>query len=337
MDHGGDLTEAWARHGAGDPPWLDLSTGINPHPWPVPDGVRREGWERLPSRAVEAGLLGVARRAYRVPEAGAIVAAPGTQALIQWLPRLAPPGDVAVLGPTYAEHAASWRAAGRNVHDVADVRDLAGAVHAVVVRPNNPDGALLDAERVREIAERCGRRGGWLVVDESFADLDPAWSVAGLAAGLPVIVLRSFGKFYGLAGLRLGFAIAPPAIAGLVGEAIGPWAVSGPALAVGAAGLADEGWAEAMRVRLAAEAWQLDEILRAGGLAPAGGTDLYRLVRHARAGELHDALAVAHIWCRAFAWAPDLLRFGLPPDDAARERLRAALARALHAQGTRTG
>ena len=183
------------------------------------------------------------------------------------------------------------------------------------------------------MAEDRARAGGWLVVDEAFADLDGASVAAALVPALPVVVLRSFGKFYGLAGLRLGFALAPPAIAEALRQALGDWAVSGPALAVGAAALADRGWAEAMRLRLAKEGAALDRVLLAAGLAAAGGTSLYRLVRHPEAAAIHERLAAAHVWCRRFAEAPDLLRFGLPPDADGLARLAEALA---HAQGTST-
>ena len=323
MKHGGDLTEAKARHGAGDPPWLDLSTGINPHPWPVPEALRRVGWERLPGAAEMDALLSAARIAYRVPAGADIVAAPGTQALIQWLPRLAPPGAVAIASPTYGGHADAWRGADRGQPPR----------HRVVVNPNNPDGRIVDIVTLRAMAEACAGAGGWLIVDEAFADLEAGISAVGLVPELPVIVLRSFGKFYGLAGLRLGFVVASPAIAAKLGGALGDWAVSGPALAVGAAALADEVWAEGMRARLTEEATALDRVLAAAGLEAAGGTSLYRLVRHPEAGALHAHLAAAHIWCRRFEEAPEFLRFGLPPDAGGLARLRAALS--SHVQGTR--
>lgn len=352
MKHGGDLTEAKARHGTGAPDWLDLSTGINPHAWPVPEGLRHVGWERLPGASEMADLLAAARDSYRVPEGAALVAAPGTQALIQWLPHLAPPGAVVIFGPTYGEHEASWRAAGREVgiSQRSGVEPVAGNPrdqrlprpdeeqhgmrHCVLVNPNNPDGRTVGPAELRRLGERASEGGGWLIVDEAFADLGRPRGAASLLPDLPVIVLRSFGKFYGLAGLRLGFAIAAPALAERLRTALGDWPVSGPALAVGAAALADRRWAEGMRGRLAAEATALDGVLAQAGLAPAGGTSLYRLVRHPDAAAIHERLASGHIWCRRFDWAPDLLRFGLPPDAVGLARLRDALAR--HAHGTST-
>ena len=329
MKHGGDLTDAKARHGGHEPEWLDLSTGINPHAWPVPDGLAQAGWHRLPDSRDEARLSDAARIAYRVPDGVALVAAPGTQALIQWLPRLAPMGDVAVLGPTYGEHETAWRAVGADVRIVRRLADADEARHVVVVSPNNPDGRAIDHDALGNMARRRQERGGWLVVDQSFTDVTTDGEASALPLDGPAIILRSFGKFYGLAGLRLGFALAPPPIAARIAEALGPWAVSGPALAIGAAALADRPWADAMRIRLATEADALDRVLGAAGLALVGGTGLYRLVRHPEARAIHEMLAAAHIWVRSFDWAPDLLRFGLPPDAAARDRLRAALGRAV--------
>jgi cobalamin biosynthesis protein CobC len=325
MKHGGDPTEAMAQYGGDAAAWLDLSTGINPWPWPIidlPDSV----WRQLPSRAAEQALLAAARNAYRVPEGIDIVAAAGTQALIQWLPYLAAPGPVAVLGPTYSEHASAWRDAGHEVIAIDDLAALpANAVHAVIVNPNNPDGRIADHAELADVAARLRQRGGWLVIDEAFADVDPAIGAVALCAHWPVVILRSFGKFYGLAGLRLGFAIGAPEIARRIATALGAWAVSGPALHVGTAALNDAVWADRMRERLASRAKQLDGVLTHSRCEIIGGTSLFRLVRHSEALKLHAELARRQIWCRRFDYADGWLRFGLPPDDRALDRLAAAL------------
>lgn len=327
MRHGGDVADSELFAGGSGENWLDLSTGINPHAWPVPAELALQGWSRLPSRRDMDGLLAAARQAYGLPAHAAIVAAPGTQAIIQWLPRLAPPGPVAVIGPTYSEHAASWRSAGFLCVDAAQFADVAPDTrHVVIVSPNNPDGRVAPAPTLLDIAGRCGRSGGWLVVDESFADLDPAFSIAPLAAGLPVIVLRSFGKFYGLPGLRLGFAIGPSDVLAHIVDALGPWAVSAPALLVGARALADSGWVSDMRAQLARERAELDAVLESAALEVIGGTDLFRLVRHSSADLLHMHLQAHAIWVRRFEDQPELLRFGLPGSTDALARLRNALA-----------
>jgi cobalamin biosynthetic protein CobC len=327
MKHGGDLTEAMARYGGTPAMWLDLSTGINPRPWPVPADLATEIWQRLPSRAAEDALIAAAREAYAVPADARVVAAPGTQSLIQWLPQLADDGAVAIVAPTYNEHANAWRLAGHDVVTIASLDALPQNVrHAVIVNPNNPDGHVTDHTTLARAATLLRDRGGWLVIDEAFADVEPGISAAALCVDLPVVVLRSFGKFYGLAGLRLGFAFAPPDIAQRIASALGPWPCSGPALHIGTAALRDHEWALRTRDAVAQQARELDAVLMEAGFEIAGGTGLFRLARHPDAGKAHAALAARHIWCRRFEWADDLLRFGLPGDCDGLDRLAAALA-----------
>lgn len=326
MKHGGDLTEAIERFGGAPGSWLDLSTGINPWPWPIPQHLPESAWQRLPSRAETKALLDAARKTYGVPAGAGIAAAAGTQALIQLLPYLAAPGPVAIVGPTYSEHAAAWRNAGHSVISIDHLDAFPeSAVHAVVVNPNNPDGRICDRAALTRMAAQLKARGGWLVVDEAFADVDPAISAAALCAELPVVILRSFGKFYGLAGLRLGFAIAASDVIERIAAALGPWPCSGPALLIGRDALGDQPWADHTRGKLEQQARQLDQVLMKAGFTIAGGTPLFRLARHPHASKLHAALARQHIWCRSFDWADDLLRFGLPPDAAGLDRLAAAL------------
>jgi cobalamin biosynthetic protein CobC len=326
MKHGGDLTEAIARHGGAPASWLDLSTGINPWPWPIPQHLPESAWRRLPSRTESEALLDAARKTYGVPGGAAIVAAAGTQALIQLLPYLAAPGPVAIVGPTYSEHALAWRNAG---HPVISIENLDAcpdnAIHAVVVNPNNPDGRVTDCAAPTRIATQLRGRGGWLVIDEAFSDVDPAISAVALCPDWPVVILRSFGKFYGLAGLRLGFAIGAPDLIERIAGALGPWPCSGPALLIGTAALGDQPWADHMRGKLEQRAHELDQVLAKAGFTIAGGTPLFRLARHPHAPKRHAALARRHIWCRRFDWADDLLRFGLTPDDAGLDRLAVAL------------
>ena len=327
MKHGGDLTEAMARYGGSPQMWLDLSTGVNPRPWPIPTDMPDGIWHHLPTRAAEAALSAAAREAYAVPAGTEIVAAPGTQSLIQWLPQLASVGPVAIVGPTYQEHALAWRMGGHQVIARTDLDKLPDEVHhAVIVNPNNPDGRVMSRAALARVAARLRERGGWLVVDEAFADVTPDISVVELCADLPVVVLRSFGKFYGLAGLRLGFAIAMPDIAQRIALALGPWPCSGPALTIGAAALRDREWADRARVAVQRQAHKFDAVLANAGFTIVGGTGLFRLVRRSDAVKVHAALAAKHIWCRHFEWADDLLRFGLPPGDRDFERLAAALA-----------
>ncbi len=326
MNHGGDLSEAIAHYGGGPQDWLDLSTGINPRPWPVPAGLFADVLHRLPAHADEDALIEAARQTYDAPKDAAIVAAPGTQALIQWLPHLAPPGNVAILGPTYSEHAQSWHRGNRTVAAITDMKALPREVrHVIVVNPNNPDGRVFESARFKQIADEMRSRGGWLIVDESFADVDPAIGCASLCVNLPIVVLRSFGKFFGLPGLRLGFLIAEPRIAASFQAALGPWAVSAPALTIAAAALKDRAWAAAARTNLNMMAQRLDAVLQMAGFRLIGGLPLFRLVQHDDARALHEKLARKHIWCRRFDETPDRLRFGLPRGDEELARLKEAL------------
>jgi cobalamin biosynthesis protein CobC len=313
--HGGDLGAVMQRFPDAPKPWLDLSTGINPVPYPV-GALGEEAWSRLPSHDDERGLLAAAARRYGVRDEAMILAAPGTQALIQLLPRLVPTSRVAVLGPTYEEHEACWARHGHDVQVVDDVSRASGADVVVVVNPNNPTGTIL---------KTLAPPNRLLVVDEAFIDFLPA--EASLAGTLPprTIVLRSFGKTYGLAGLRLGFAIAEREVIQRLRGELGPWAVSGPALAIGRRALADDDWLSATRERLVADSARLDGVLRAAGFEILGGTVLFRLARHPSAALFISRLAQHGIHVRAFAHSPDRLRFGLPGSDEAFRRLAAAL------------
>jgi cobalamin biosynthetic protein CobC len=314
--HGGDLGDVRRRHPGAPRPWIDLSTGINPLPYPVAD-LPADAWSRLPSHDAEQTLIATAAQRYRC-EPGQLIAAPGTQALIQVLPRLVARSRVAIVGPTYAEHELNWR---RHGHDVAVVASLeaADADVVVVVNPDNPTGRLWPTQALRGIAARL------LVVDEAFIDLLP--HQASLAGHLPhnAVVLRSFGKVYGLAGLRLGFAIAAVPLAQRLREELGPWAVSGPALAIGTTALADDAWLQETAARLAGDVRQLDALLVSAGFTVLGGTPLFRLASHPKAHEKVEDLARQGIHVRAFGHQPTWLRFGLPGGDEEFRRLSAAL------------
>jgi len=305
-------------------PFADLSTGINPHSYPMPQ-LPAEVFARLPEPDALARLAAVAAKAYGAPGPDCVVAAPGTQILLPLVMGLVPRGRAAILGPTYGEFARAAALAGHRVTEVEEISALAGADLAVVANPNNPDGRLIGRDALIDLADTLHRRGGLLVVDEAFMDVAPADASLGGAGG-NIVVLRSFGKFYGLAGLRLGFALAAPEIAARLAAALGPWVVSGPAIAVGTAALADTAWADAMRARLRYDAERLDTMLTGSNLDVVGGTSLFRLVETPAAAELFQHLGQAGIMVRCFDERPRWLRFGLPKDASEWERLSSALA-----------
>ncbi len=323
--HGGDLGAARKLFPGAPAPFLDLSTGINPQPYPIEE-LPPDVYTRLPQPEAVARLARIAAEAYGAPSAAHVVAAPGSQILVVQAAFLLARGRASVLAPTYAEHGRMAELAGHNVVEVADVGQLADARIAIVVNPNNPDGRIVAQDALLALANRLRRRGGLLLVDEAFMDVGPAGASLGdqVECG-NIVVLRSFGKFYGLAGLRLSFAIAAPNIAARLAAALGPWPVSGAALVIGAAALADATWREKTRAALAAAALRLDGLLAEAGLEIIGGTSLFRLVRTKEAARLFQHLGENGILARRFAEHPLWLRFGLPGDEGEWQRLADAL------------
>jgi cobalamin biosynthesis protein CobC len=325
-DHGGSLERARSLFPGAPEPWVDLSTGINPHSYPHRD-ISATAFSRLPEPSGAAKLKAAAAICYRAGSAGNVAAAPGTQILLPLVMSLVSPGRAAILSPTYAEHARTAALAGHEIRETDDFGELAGADLAVVVNPNNPDGRVTPRSDLLNLASRLAKTGGLLVVDEAFMDVGPAKeSVTGDVDDAPIVVLRSFGKFFGLAGVRLGFAIAAEEIAARLDARLGPWAISGPALEIGLAALADSEWQCAMRERLYKESQRLDELIQRTGLSVCGGTSLFRFVRQPEARCVFDTLGRQGVLVRAFDNDPETLRFGLPGDEDEWTRVEQALA-----------
>ncbi|GGM22798.1 threonine-phosphate decarboxylase [Pseudomonas asuensis] len=321
LEHGGRLRNAAQRYGIPLEDWLDLSTGLAPTPWAIPH-VPLSAWARLPE--TNDGLEQAAAHYYGAPN---VLPVAGSQAVIQALPTLRPTGRVGVLSPCYAEHERAWTRAG---HSVTPMRldDVDAALDTldvlVLVNPNNPTGHLFKPEQLLRWHASLARRGGWLVVDEAFMDLFPAYSLAPETRLPGLIVLRSFGKFFGLAGIRLGFAAAEKKLLDQLEDILGPWAVSGPARAVARGILLDVSGHERQRTALTAAGLRLADLLTAHGLAPNGGCGLFQWLARADAGAIHEFLARRAILTRFFPAIPGI-RFGLSGDEAEWERLAQAL------------
>lgn len=319
-EHGGNLDLAQQRFGGRAEDWIDLSTGINRVPYPVGE-IDAHHWQALPSRSEIEALHQAARDAYGT---GAPIAAMGgAQAAIQLLPQLAPCGRARILAPTYNEYAAVLSAAGWEVGEVRALDALAGANLAIVVNPNNPDGRRYSPKDLLALLPRVGH----LVIDESFVDAVPELSLASEAGRPGLLILRSFGKFYGLAGLRLGFAIGHAADIGKLAAASGPWPVSGAAIAIGCRALRDDAWAKATSARLAGDCVRLDEMAQSQGWRLVGGAPLFRLYETPDALAAQEKLAQGQIWSRVFAQDPTWLRLGLPGVEVEWARLTEVLAR----------
>lgn len=306
-DHGGGLDAAIARWGGRREDWIDLSTGINPVPFPVGD-IPVHAWTGLPDTGAQETLLAAARNFWNVPVSAAILAAPGASALIARIPALATADKVDIPAPTYNEHEAAFVAQGWVISD----HDIKARV---LVHPNNPTGRLWTEDDLT---------ASLTVIDESFCDVTPEASLIHVTEQPGRVVLKSFGKFWGLAGLRLGFAIGHPDTIAHLTDLTGPWAVSGPALHVGARALSNPGWALETRKRLSEDSLKLDRLMENHGVSPIGGTSLFRLYDTENATLWQERLAANRIWSRIFPYSSRYLRLGLPAPDQW-ERLEEAL------------
>ncbi len=324
--HGGDLNAANELYGVPAKGWIDLSTGISPYPYPMPQ-LDTAIWQKLPSLARMQSLRETVLRAYGAGERAHATLVPGAQALIDRLPHIGGGrARVAVVSPTYSEHVASWLRNAHDVHEVTILPDPADFDVVVLANPNNPDGRMFARADLMALADDLGARERVLIVDECFADVLPHRSLAAEAGHRALVILRSFGKFFGLAGLRLGFVLGPCRIIRRIDDLMGPWPVSGPAIEIGIKALGDSSWIEAARLRLVEASRRLDILAKESGLTIVGGTPLFRLLESDNAFALHQRLAGEGIWTRTFDYAPHWLRLGIPGSDEEFERLERALA-----------
>ncbi|MEM7500995.1 MAG: threonine-phosphate decarboxylase CobD [Pseudomonadota bacterium] len=324
FQHGGALDRVAARFPAAPSPWVDLSTGINPWAWPV-ERVDTDCLHRLPTHGDMDRCRQAMATVFGAP-ADAITLVPGTEIAIRLLPRVLDVSRVVVLKPSYGDHAETWAAAGVDLVQSDEPLNCTGDADVIVVcNPNNPDGRRFDPTALTAIREQLAQRNGWLIIDEAYADLDPAQSLSPMAGSPGLIVLRSTGKFFGLPGLRLGAVLGPPDITSALSLLLGVWQISGPALAIGALAYADTDWHEAMRQRLAEARARVDDALAARRVRVTGGTDLYRYLRFEDAHATWHQLCAHGIYTRRFEWTKHHLRMGLPPTPAAETRLIEAL------------
>jgi cobalamin biosynthetic protein CobC len=325
FEHGGRLDLARQTYLQAPEPWIDLSTGISPWAYPVP-AVAPADFHRLPDPGALHRLIETARKIYKIPPMAAVVPLPGSDAGLSILPWLfREPKRVAVLAPCYPGHAPAWAAAGHSVSEAGSLDRAGNAAIVIAVNPNNPDGRFIEHGKLAAALPPLKRGNGLLIVDEAFADADESHSLLPHVARLDYsLVLRSMGKFYGAAGVRLGFAITSHPVANRLRAALGAWPISAQAVAFGQAALADEGWAAAQRARLAEAPSQLDAVLTEAGCRVLGGTGLFRLAEHPLSRTLFVHLARKGILTRPFK-DRSMLRFGLPGGPEELQRLREAL------------
>lgn len=311
-EHGGNIAEAARQWGMPAESWLDLSTGISPFPCPVPP-LTPAIWQRLPHRG--DALLDAASAYYDTPE---IIAVPGSQAAIQLLPKIlrtdSAVGAVAIVSPTFAEHPFAWRAAGAQIIAIEpdQAADAADRVDTLLLcNPNNPTGHHWLTNELMALHAKLSARGCWLIVDEAFVDATPELSIAAHAGKPGLVILRSVGKYFGLAGARVGFVLAPAQVRERLRREIGPWAISGPSEAVATDALANTKFQRVARTRLRESSQRLKRVLQAQGYAVSGLTHYFAWVRHANARDIQTHFAREGILIRVFDDPPSF-RLGLP-------------------------
>jgi cobalamin biosynthetic protein CobC len=322
--HGGAIATAILKYGGSKADWLDLSTGINPLSASLP-AISAQIWQALPDTDVMEQCLIAARGFYNIKTTTPFIAAPGVQALIQLLPQLRPDGKAAILAPTYGEYDHVFQTLGGGNRSADKWENLPGDKFAIIVNPNNPDGRIITPETLLELAGIMANKNGLLIVDEAFCDLTSELSVAAHAGRQGLLVLKSFGKFFGLAGVRLGFAAGHQDDIARLEQLLGPWAVSGPALAIGAACYSNPGLRAELTAAIKHNSKAQWQILADAGLNVVADTGLFHLVEHEAAKAIHEGLARQHILTRIFAGRPHWLRLGLCGNGHERARLASAL------------
>ena len=305
--HGGEVAVAAKEFGLPEDQWIDLSTGINRTSYPNTH-LSAAVFQALPNITDMEHLLTKAKMFYEIKNSSEIIAGPGTQSILQNLPLLFPKREISILSPTYSEHQYTWEQAGNKVLPVSTLNAVPHDIVAVVVNPNNPNGKKYQVEDLLNLSENLEL----LVIDEAFCDCSPNLSVIPHLSKHKILVLRSLGKFFGLAGLRLGFAVGMPKITQQILSRLGPWAVSGPAIEIGTRALSDTSWVSGMRRMLKSQSLRLNNILEKQNISILGGTTLFTLIKTRHASEIFSALATEGILVRQFENYKTWLRIGLP-------------------------
>ncbi len=322
--HGGALANAAQKYGGAKESWLDLSTGINPVCAPLPK-FELDVWQALPDTDLVNECLKAARHFYGFPPDASLVAAPGVQALIQLLPQLRPGIKATIFGPTYGEYLHVFQTLGPGCRITNSNEKLQDQAVAILVNPNNPDGRIVKPEALLSHTRSMAAKGGLLIVDEAFCDLTPEFSMARHAGMRGLLVLKSFGKFFGLAGVRLGFAAGHTEDIAILAQHLGPWAVSGPSLVIGAHCYADKVLKEKTGREILRKSNLQISLLSKAGLKPVADTGLFHLVEHPKAHMIYECLARQQILARKFADQPNWIRLGLCKNKSERARLKLAL------------
>jgi len=321
LDHGGKLFNASQKFSIPVNEWLDLSTGINSESWPI-GKIPASLFCRLPEE--DDSLLPAAQSYYGVTNCLPIA---GSQTAIQHLPHMRPSCNVAVISPGYEEHAFCWHYAGHKVYLISseEIESILSNIDVlVIINPNNPTTERFSENQLCHWYDQLHKKKGWLIVDEAFMDITPDASVLKLSSNPGFIVLRSLGKFFGLAGIRVGFIFSDPAFLTKFSKGIGPWSISNPSRYIAIQALQDRAWQSKARNKLNKNAWKLFQLLNQANLSPHGRSDYFHWVVNKNSEEIFTHLAHQGILVRLFK-EPLSLRFGLPSNKLEFERLENSL------------
>ena len=311
--HGGDLSDA-VRVNRKIKKWIDLSTGINPNAY-NDFNIDKTVYSHLPSGNQLAELMSIARGYYNLNQEIKICAYQGAQGVINILPNIVNKNihdTIQILTPTYTEHYRVWNDHGFKIRLVTNIEnELDPSIPFVLVNPNNPDGKLFQPKYLEELWERIRKAGGFLILDESFMDGTPDMSFRFDNCRDNVIVIRSFGKFFGLPGLRLGFVYGDNHYINKVSSLVGPWPISSSSLLIARKAMLDTVWISATITDLKMKSTALSNFLHDQKLKTVGDCYFFKTIELDNASQMHKALANHGIWTRIFNYNQKWLRMGL--------------------------
>ncbi|MGB0495833.1 MAG: threonine-phosphate decarboxylase CobD [Kangiellaceae bacterium] len=319
--HGGQLQKQAKKYNIPAENWLDLSTGISPYSYPV-QTIPSSMWRRLPE--FSDSLLKAVKQYYGSSK---FVACAGSQAAIQAIPQVwkqvlkfsaTRPAKIWLPKVGYKEHQKHWISNGFSIThyvELPNASDLEENSVVVVINPNNPSGAVYDSKILLELANTLAKKNGLLIIDEAFIDSNLSLSIATKASHFKnLIILRSIGKFFGLAGIRLGFAFANDTWLKQLKVKLGEWPISGPSLYIAEKALSDSSWQSAQRFRLDKQSMALHSLLRRVFNLNSKGCNLFRTINLANATEIFESLCKQAVYVR-LTDDKKSLRFGIPDSD----------------------
>jgi cobalamin biosynthetic protein CobC len=324
--HGGQLNNVAKLFKRPLNEWLDLSTGISPISYPIPS-IPQIIWQQLPQTS--NGLIEAAKRYYGT---GNIITTSGSQAVIARLPSLylnytkRLPNKIDVWLPVvgYKEHERSWHDAGFNIkryQNLPTFKDLKLNAIVVVINPNNPTGELHQQHTLKALLKTVESLSGWLIIDEAFMDvITPNQTLIDLSTNKHLFVLRSIGKFFGLAGIRIGFLSAHSMWLLKLQQLSSPWEVNGPAQFIAEQALKDHTWQSAQRKTLIALSIKLEMLLTETFAdstnnclknIEVSGCGLFKTLVHPQATEIYQKFCHQGLYVR-LCDENNALRFGIP-------------------------